>query len=52
VNLKEAERLLRIDENILRYLDVLIGKNVDVEKRKLEIAKAEASAAASQSAAM
>lgn len=45
-NLKEAERLLRIDENVLRYLDILISKNVDVEKRKVELAKAEAVAAA------
>ncbi len=51
-NLKEAERLLRIDENVLRYLDVLVSKNVDVEKRKVELAKAEAIAAAGQNAGL
>ncbi len=41
-SLKEVERLMRIDENILRYMSVRLGENVDVEMRKLEIAKAEA----------
>ena len=40
--LKEVERLMRIDDNILRYMSVRLGENVDVEKRRLEIAKAEA----------
>ena len=45
VHLAEAERLMRIDENVLRYLSVKIGENVDVDKRKAEIAKLEAEAA-------
>jgi small subunit ribosomal protein S6 len=36
----EAERLLRIDENILRYLVVKINDEVNVEERKVELAKA------------
>ncbi len=35
----EAERLLRIDDSVLRYMMLHIGENVDVEKRKLAIAK-------------
>lgn len=38
-NLKEAERLMRIDENVLRYMAVNIGENVDIEARKVEIEK-------------
>lgn len=37
-NIAECERLLRIDENVLRYLVIKIGENVDVEARKKEIA--------------
>jgi small subunit ribosomal protein S6 len=44
-SIAECERLLRIDENILRYLVIKIGDKVDVEARKVELAKA---AAASQ----
>ncbi len=40
--LKEVERLMRIDDSILRYMSIRLGENVDVEQRKLEIAKAEA----------
>ncbi len=40
--LKEVERLMRIDDNILRYMSIRIGENVDVEQRRVEIAKAEA----------
>ena len=43
--LAEAERLMRIDENVLRYLSIKIGENVDVDERKAEIAKLEAEAA-------
>ena len=43
-HLSETERLMRIDENILRYLSINIGENVDVEVRKTELAKAEARA--------
>ena len=45
-NLVETERLMGIDENIMRYLIVKIGENVDIDKRKAELAKAEAAAAA------
>jgi ribosomal protein S6 len=44
------ERLMRIDENVLRYLSVLINKQVDIEKRKDEIVK-EAVAAKEREAA-
>lgn len=44
-NLAEAERLMRIDEDVLRYLSIRIGEDVDVDERKAEIAKAEAAAA-------
>ena len=47
-NLAEAERLMRIDDYILRYMSVRVGENVDVEARKAEIAKQEALAAASK----
>ena len=36
---------MRIDDNVLRYLSIRLGEDVDVEKRKIEIAKAEALAA-------
>ncbi|MBP6217604.1 MAG: 30S ribosomal protein S6 [Oligoflexales bacterium] len=48
--LAEAERLMRIDEGVLRYLSVRVGENIDVEARKLELAKAEAQAAAQREA--
>ncbi len=38
-NVTEAERLMRIDEGVLRYLSICTGKKVDVESRKLELAK-------------
>ncbi|MEZ4742567.1 MAG: 30S ribosomal protein S6 [Bdellovibrionota bacterium] len=47
-NLAEAERLMRIDDDVLRYLSIRLGENVDVEVRKAEIAKAEAKAAAAK----
>lgn len=48
-NLHEMERLMRIDENVLRYMAVRVDtKNktglIDVEARKQEIAKVEAEA--------
>jgi small subunit ribosomal protein S6 len=43
-NLSEIERLMRIDDNILRYLSVAIGSNVDVEARKVELVKEAAKA--------
>jgi small subunit ribosomal protein S6 len=47
-NLAEAKRLMRIDENVLRYLAVRIGEDVDVNERKAELAKLEAKAAESR----
>ena len=47
-NVKEAERLMGIDDKVLRFLTVRIGENVDVDKRKAAIAKAEALAAQKQ----
>jgi hypothetical protein len=41
---------MRIDENVLRYLSVLINNQVDIEKRKDEIVK-EAVAAKEREAA-
>ncbi len=38
-HLKEAERLLRIDENVLRYLLIRTGVEVDTAARKIELAK-------------
>ena len=35
----EAERLMRIDDNVLRYLSINIGQDVDIKERKAEIAK-------------
>tara|TARA_Y100000991_G_scaffold215499_1_gene206158 strand:+ start:1346 stop:1729 length:384 start_codon:yes stop_codon:yes gene_type:complete len=49
-HLKEAERLMRIDENILRYMVINIGEDADADERKAEIAKAEAAAAAALAA--
>jgi len=41
-SLKEAERLLRIDENVLRYLLIKTNDKVDVEKRREELEKLKA----------
>lgn len=49
-NLSEMERLMRIDENVLRYLSVLVNKSVDIAERKVEIVK-EAAAAKEREAA-
>lgn len=38
-NIAECERLLRIDENVLRFMVVKTADNVDVEARKVELAK-------------
>ena len=38
----EIERLFRIDDRVLKYLTVLLEKDVDVENVKQEMAKAEA----------
>jgi small subunit ribosomal protein S6 len=39
VNLTEMERLMRIDEDVLRYMSVYLGQNVDPKARKEQIAK-------------
>lgn|GEM_PF-298340 len=45
-NLTEMERLMRIDDNVLRYLSIAIGKNVDIDTRRAELAKEAAAALA------
>ncbi len=37
---KEMERLMKLDENVLRFLTVKISDEVNVEQRKVELAKA------------
>lgn len=37
----EMERFFRIDDRVLKYMTVLLGKNVDIETIKEETAKAE-----------
>lgn len=49
-NLKKAEQTMRIDENILRYLSIKVGENVDVDARKAELAKIASAAAAQKEA--
>jgi small subunit ribosomal protein S6 len=39
-NLTEMERLMRIDEHVLRYMSVQVGQDVDVAVRKDQLAKA------------
>ena len=39
-NVAECERLLRIDDNVLRHLVIKTHDSVDVTKRKEELAKA------------
>ncbi|SME89764.1 30S ribosomal protein S6 [Pseudobacteriovorax antillogorgiicola] len=41
-SIAECERLLRIDENVLRYLVVKIDEDVNVEERRAELAKLDA----------
>ena len=43
--MKEAERLMRIDDNILRYLSVLLDKEVDIAAREEELIAIEAETA-------
>lgn len=40
----EIERFFRIDDRILKYMTVLLDKEVDLDRLKLEIARAEAEA--------
>jgi small subunit ribosomal protein S6 len=42
-HLTEMERLMRIDDDVLRYMSVFLGQDVDVAKRKDQIAKVAAS---------
>jgi small subunit ribosomal protein S6 len=42
VLVNEIERFFRIDDRVLKYMTVLIEKDVDVERVKEEMAKAEA----------
>lgn len=39
VNIAEAVRLMRIDDNVLRYMAVRVGDCPDIEARKAELAK-------------
>ncbi len=41
-NLQEAERLMRFDDHVLRYLSVNLNDSIDIATRKIEIAKEEA----------
>lgn len=38
-SIAECERLIRIDENVLRHLVIKIGEDVDIEERRAELAK-------------
>lgn len=38
-NIDEMERLMRIDENVLRYMTLNLTSKVDIEARKAELAK-------------
>lgn len=38
-NLAEAERLMRIDDNVLRYMSVKLSDKCNVQARKAELAK-------------
>ena len=49
-NIKKTEQTMRIDENILRYLSIKVGENVDVDERKAELAKIDSTAAAQKEA--
>ena len=44
-NLAEVERLMRIDDNVLRYMAVKLGGVCDVEERRADLAKKEAAEA-------
>ena len=45
-HITEAERVMRFDESVLRYFLLKIGDDVDISKRKAELAKLEALASA------
>lgn len=44
----EMERFFRIDDNVLKYMTVLLDKDADVERIKEQMAEAEAEAEASK----
>ena len=50
-NLSNVERLMRIDENVLRYLSVRLGEEVNVDERKAQLAKQDAQIAAQKESA-
>ena len=41
-SIKEAERLMKIDDNIIRHLTIKVSEGVDIEARKAELVKQEA----------
>lgn len=43
-SIAEAERLMKIDDSVLRFLNVKLADSVDAEERKAELAKAEVAA--------
>jgi small subunit ribosomal protein S6 len=43
-NLAEMERLMRIDDDVLRYMSVYVAQDVDVADRKEQLAKIAAAA--------
>lgn len=45
-NVHEMERLMRLDESVLRYMSLNIGENVDPVARRAQLAKEAAAAAA------
>jgi small subunit ribosomal protein S6 len=47
-HIKEAERLMGFDESVLRYFLIRIDEDIDVDKRKVELAKLEALASAAK----
>ena len=38
-DMAECERLMRIDENVLRFMSIRIGQNIDIDQRLAELAK-------------
>lgn len=49
-NIAEAERLMKIDDNVLRFLNIKLADEVNVDERKAELAKAEVAAEKSREA--
>jgi len=44
-NIRELDRVLKLDENVLRAMSIKLGDTVDVEQRKVELQKAAEAAA-------